>query len=154
VINCVKQILSTDNQHKNGDQILVTCSENFKLDLAHFLDAHPNPCLRLPFQCCRKLSRTVENRKDRVLDANSSGLSLLIFLKWDGWTWLWFLTAGGHENHLWNLNKIPSLSLVPSSEHSVPGMEQRLHRCVWTWLETAGLDLFFLTFYKNNFILP
>lgn len=67
-INYVKQILSTDDRPDNGDQIRVTCSENFKPDLAHFPDAQPNPCLLLPFwQCCRKLSGTWENREDKTI---------------------------------------------------------------------------------------
>lgn len=150
MITCVKQIFSTDTQQKNGDRILVTCSENFQLDLARFPDTQPNPSLRLPFSSVMESYPGLWRIGRIQYCAQAPQVSVFLSLKWDSWTWLWFLTTGGHENH-----KMPSISLVPSLEHSVSGMEQRLDRWHsyrplignhWTW------SFFFLTFSKNNFI--
>lgn len=94
--------------------------------------------------CCGKISKIRTIRKTEYF-VWASQASVFSSLKWDSWTRLWFLTTGGHENHLWNLNKI--LSLDPSSENSdsiclkwIKGStgDTRTH----SWLKTTGLDFF------------
>lgn len=50
---------------------MINCNENFKLNLTHFLDMYPNPCLFMPFHSVVykvmiwKISRTLENQEDK-----------------------------------------------------------------------------------------
>lgn len=151
MINYVEYSLLIITQ--STDQTVVTCNENFKLNLAHFLDAQPNSCLLLPFHCVEESYPGLWRIGRIEYCVQTPQASVFSSLKCDGWTWLWLLTTGGHENHPWNLNKntlyLWSLALKTLCLEWGEGSTGDIHMPDWKPLDL----IFFLPGYKNNCIL-